>query len=172
LTGSSKDSSASAAPPSDDYGKQIYNMSRCESWTLNDFSNQMKAMSGGWKAKLPFLSGTDQVKQMKKMQALVDATMEVVGTDANASQLKEIGKKEKLMICLKCESDLQEVNSLITQFQSMDIMHRVLKYRKENNLSIPTTEEGTKNAMQSDMRKVLTTREFKSMQRQRMKNMK
>jgi hypothetical protein len=54
----------------------------------------------------------------------------------------------------------------------MDIMHRVLKYRKENNLSIPTTEEGTKNAMQSDMRKVLTTREFKSMQRQRMKNMK
>lgn len=96
LTGSSKDSSSSAAAPSDDYGKQIYNMSRCESWTLNDFSNQMKAMSGGWKAKLPFLSGTDQVKQMKKMQALVDATMEVVGTDANASQLKEIGKKEKV----------------------------------------------------------------------------
>ena len=82
--------------PKDEYAKQIYVMSRAESWTLDHFSTQMKAMSGGWKAKLPFLNGTDQVKQMKKMQALVDATIEVLGTDAGAKELKDIGKKEKV----------------------------------------------------------------------------
>lgn len=71
-------------------------MSRADSWTLYHFSDQMKELSGGWKAKIPFLNGTDQVKYMKKMQSLIDATIEVVGGDADAKKLKEMGQKEKV----------------------------------------------------------------------------
>ena len=71
-------------------------MSKAESWTLSHFSDQMKALSGGWKAKLPFLNNTDHVKQMKKMQSLVDATVEVLGSQAGANELNDIGKKEKV----------------------------------------------------------------------------
>ena len=75
------------------------------------------------------------------------------------------------MICLKCESDFQEINALVTQFKSMDIMHRVLRYRVENNMPIPTSEDEAKNVMQADMRKVLSSKELKDMQRSRMKSM-
>ena len=58
------------------------------------------------------------------------------------------------MMCLKCELDFQDVNELVKQFQSMDIMHRVLRYCIENDMPIPSTEEEAKSVIQSDMRKV------------------
>ena len=78
---------------------------------------------------------------------------------------------KKLMICLKCESDLQDVNALVSQFENMDLMHRVLKYRADNGKAIPTDEESAKSAMQSDLKKVLSDKEWKAFQRMRMKAM-
>lgn len=53
----------------------------------------------------------------------------------------------------------------------MDIMHRVLRYRVENDLEIPMDEETAKTVMQRDIKKVLSPQEQKEMQRQRMKLM-
>ena len=74
------------------------------------------------------------------------------------------------MICIKAESDNQEINAVITQFQSMDIMHRVLRYRVGNNLALPASEEEAKQVMQSDLKKILSPKELKEMQRSRMKS--
>ena len=54
--------------------------------------------SGGWKAKLPGMGSTETVKQMKAMQALLEAAMDVAGDNASASELKELGKKEKVRL--------------------------------------------------------------------------
>ena len=51
----------------------------------------------------------------------------------------------------------------------MDIMHRVLRYRVENGMEIPKDEESARNLMQKDIRNVLSERELKEMQRERMK---
>ena len=93
LTGSS---SSSNSPPTDQYAKQIYDMAQNKLWTMNHFSDQIKSMTGGWKAKLPFINNTDQVKQMKRMEDIVDATMDVLGNDVDLEKLKGIGKKEKV----------------------------------------------------------------------------
>ena len=100
LTGSSSSpsSSSSSSPPTDQYAKQIYDMAQNQIWTMNHFSDQIKSMTGGWKTKLPFINSSDQVKQMKRMQDLVDATMDVLGSDVNLETLKGIGKKEKVSI--------------------------------------------------------------------------
>lgn len=50
-------------------------------------------------------------------------------------------------------------------------MHRVLRYRVENDLEIPMDEETAKTVMQRDIKKVLSPQEQKEMQRQRMKLM-
>eukprot|EP00551_Chaetoceros_affinis_P007039 CAMPEP_0203662946 /NCGR_PEP_ID=MMETSP0090-20130426/735_1 /ASSEMBLY_ACC=CAM_ASM_001088 /TAXON_ID=426623 /ORGANISM="Chaetoceros affinis, Strain CCMP159" /LENGTH=224 /DNA_ID=CAMNT_0050525799 /DNA_START=12 /DNA_END=686 /DNA_ORIENTATION=+ len=163
LTGSSSDE--------EKYAEQLYEMARAETWTLSHFSKNLKSMSGGWKTKVPFLSGTEQVQQVKKMEALVDAAIAVVGGNAGANELKDIRKKEKLMICLKAKSDLQEVNSLIAQFESMDMLQRVLKYRLDSGEPVPTSEESAKKVMQSDLKKVLTDGEWKALQRRQMKAM-
>jgi hypothetical protein len=91
--------SSSSSPPTDQYAKQIYDMSHSEKWTLTEFSKQIKDMSGGWKSKLPFINNTDHVKHIAKMQALLQATMDVVGTNAGHKELKDIGKKEKVSEC-------------------------------------------------------------------------
>jgi hypothetical protein len=53
----------------------------------------------------------------------------------------------------------------------MDIMHRVLRYRVENGLEIPTDEEGARTIMQNDVKNVLSDREMKEIQKERMKRM-
>ena len=84
----------------DAYAKQIFDMAHAESWNLSNFHQQIKASSGGWKAKLPGMSSTDAVKQMKAMQQLLEATMAVAGDNAGAPELKNMGKKEKVSYSL------------------------------------------------------------------------
>lgn len=84
------------APKEDQYAKQISDMAHSKSWTLSKFHDQVKESAGGWKAKIPGMSGTDAVKQMKAMQQLLEAVMEVAGSNAGAPELKELGKKEKV----------------------------------------------------------------------------
>jgi hypothetical protein len=93
LTGGS---SSSSKNQNDAYAKQIFEMAHSESWNLSSFHQQIKDSSGGWKAKLPGMSSTDAVKQMKAMQELLEATMSVAGDNAGAPELKKIGKKEKV----------------------------------------------------------------------------
>ena len=76
------------------------------------------------------------------------------------------------MICLKCDADLQDVNGLITQFESTDMMHRLLRYRLENGKQIPASEAESKKMMQDDLKHVLTQKEFRDMRQKRMKAMK
>ena len=60
----------------------------------------------------------------------------------------------------------------MSQFESMDIMHRVLRYRVKNGKPLPVSEEDAKNIMQNDVKHAFSEREMKDMQRQRMKLMK
>ena len=64
---------------------------------------------------------------------------------------------------------MKDINQLIQQFESMQLMHRVLRYRIENGMSIPKNEENAKIVMQQDLKNVLSAREMKEMQRARMK---
>ena len=91
-----KDSFGGSSSQDDAYAKQISQMANSESWSLTDFQEQIKESSGGWKSKLPGMGSTDAVKQMKEMQKLIDATIEIAGKDAGASELKNLGKKEKV----------------------------------------------------------------------------
>jgi hypothetical protein len=94
--GSPTSSSSSLQRQKDQYAKQISDMANTQSWTLTNFHNQIKEASGGWRTKLPGMGSTDAVKQMKAMQQLLEATMEVVGYHASVKELKELGKKEKV----------------------------------------------------------------------------
>ncbi len=89
----------SSSSQDDVYAKQITQMAHAETWSLANFHQQVLDSSGGWKAKLPGMGNTDAVKQMRSMQQLLEATMEVAGNDACAKELKELSKKEKVCWC-------------------------------------------------------------------------
>jgi hypothetical protein len=92
----------SSSSQDDAYAKQISQMANAESWSLTNFHQQIIESSGGWKAKIPGMGSTDAVKQMKAMQQLLEATMEVAGSDACSKDLKELGKKEKVGFTKVC----------------------------------------------------------------------
>jgi len=147
-------------------------MANAESWTLLHFNDQIKEATGGWRSMIPGMGRVDAIKKMRETQKLLEAAMDIVGSDAGAKELKEIGKKEKLKISLKSGAELKDINALVSQFESMDIMHRVLRYRVENGKPLPVSEEDAKNIMQNDVKYAFSEREMKDMQRQRMKLMK
>ncbi len=75
------------------------------------------------------------------------------------------------MICLKCGAELQDVNELIAQFESTDMMHRLLRYRIEHGKPIPASETESKTMMQEDLKKVLSKKEMNDIRRKRMQAM-
>lgn len=104
LTGKvgSSSPSSSSQTQSDQYANQISDMAKSPFWTLTNFHQQIKEASGGWKTKLPGMGNTDAVRQMKALQQLLEATMEVAGVNSGAKELKELGKKEKVSVCEFC----------------------------------------------------------------------
>lgn len=89
-------STPSAAKQDAKYAEQISQMANAESWTLFHFNNQIKEATGGWRSMIPGMGSVDAVKKMKETQQLLEAAMDIVGSDAGAKELKEIGRKEKV----------------------------------------------------------------------------
>lgn len=52
---------------------------------------------------------------------------------------------------------------MIQQFRTMELMHRVLRYRKINGKPLPTDEAGMRAIMMEDAQNVLTSQEKKEM---------
>jgi len=67
----------------------------------------------------------------------------------------------KLKISINSGKTVEEINLLVQQFKTMDIMHRVLKYRKTNGKSIPKDEKSLQSVLELDAKKVLTKKEKK-----------
>merc|ERR1712110_664351 len=89
----------------------------------------------------------------------------VMGNNANIDDLKFMGKKVKLKISLESKADLSDINTLIQNFKSMEVIHRVLRYRKFNGKSLPSNEENLRTILQTDSPKVVTNKEKKDMRR-------
>lgn len=154
------------------YAKQISKMAHAEKWTIQQFHDQIKETTGGWRSKIPGLGDMDAMKQMNATQSILEATIDVLGNDSSAVDLKEMSKKQKLQISLRSGESLKDINVLVGQFESMEVMHQILRYRVERGKSLPLNEEDAKVIMQTDAKEALPERVLKDMKRQRMKAMK
>jgi len=72
----------------------------------------------------------------------------------------------QLQICVKGKITRADVDMLISQFRNMELMHRVLKYRKLVGKNIPKDESAMKLAMQEDVPKVMTKNEKRDMRKE------
>lgn len=143
--------------------EQLEKMSNYEVWTLGCFVDDIKTSLSDWKTKIPGMSMTAQVKAMKDSMKVVNAVTSKVGEDATLDILTSLGRKEKLEIALQADCSLEDLNSTISQFRNMEIMHRVLRYRKSNGRPLPKDEKMMQLAIQEDGKNVLTKKEKKQM---------
>uniref|UniRef100_A0A7S2RHR0 Signal recognition particle SRP54 subunit M-domain domain-containing protein n=1 Tax=Eucampia antarctica TaxID=49252 RepID=A0A7S2RHR0_9STRA len=154
----------------DKYADQIKTMAESEQWDLKSFGEEIDKSVGGWRSKIPGMSNLEQVKAVKENQNLVNALIGELGENATAKELNQLGRKEKLLISLRSSVSVEAINMIVQQFQGMDIMHRILRYRMSNGQPIPTDEIAMQRIMQADGDKVMSKKEKRNMQANKAKS--
>ena len=80
------------------FAKSMEKMANAEKWTLNDFNDELKETLGGWRSKLPGVSGLSQTKMAKQTQEIVESIMSQVGPGATAEDLQNLSRHEKVSV--------------------------------------------------------------------------
>lgn len=173
---------SSNEPADSDYAKQIAKMAETAHTKLtlaaysDELTQNLKASTSGlnaWKTYMPGFSSQQAIKQINETKDLIDAVVKVldesdddrVGTEAGLDELQALTKKDKLKISLKSNGmPLSKINELTSTFESMEFLRRILNYRRDNDLPLPTNETQAKDMMKNDLKKVLTTKEVKEIQ--------
>ena len=130
------------------------------------FKDEVDETLSSWKTKVPGMGGTSQVQAAKETQKAVTQLAAQLGGNATAQDVAAMDRKEKLKLAIACEMSVDEINMILKQFRQMELMHRILRYRKENGLELPKDADGLKRAMQQDGVKILTNAEKKEMQKE------
>lgn len=154
----------------DKYAEQLQKMASVDSWTLKAFSDEISQSLSSWRMKIPGMSNVQQVKAVKEQQKIIEAIKVEVGENGTAADITALGRKEKLKISLRSDVSIQDMNMLIKQFQSMDVMHKVLRQRKLAGKDIPTDEQGVKALIHKEGKTALTREQKQTMKKARSKS--
>ncbi|EED96327.1 predicted protein [Thalassiosira pseudonana CCMP1335] len=142
---------------------QIALMANSPTWTVKMFADEVDETLSSWKTKMPGVGGTKEVQAARQTQKVVKAMVDQLGGDATAEVVSNMDRKQKLKLAIACEMPIDEVNMILKQFRNMELMHRILRYRKTNGIALPTDDAGLKMAMQQDGMKILSNKEKKEM---------
>lgn len=150
---------------------QINLMANSPTWTIKMFADEINETLSSWATKMPGASKTTEIQQAKETQIVVNAMLETLGEKFAASDIAKMDRKQKLKLAIACKKPVNEVNAVLDSFRQMEIMHRILRHRKENGGALPTDQEGLKMAMRQDSMKVMTNDEKREMREVYQKHM-
>jgi len=136
--------------------KNIEKMSEKETWTIADMQEELDEVVTSWSAKMPVVSDNKETKMAKKLHKTVSGVMSIVGKDATEDVLEGMSRTDKLKAALKGETTVEEINILIQQFQTMSLMHRVMRKRKLEGKSLPKTQDSMQAMLQAEGSKMLS----------------
>lgn len=138
-------------------------MAKTPRWTLKMFADEVDETLSSWTTKIPGAGRTTEIIKAKETQKVLKSMVEHLGGDVTAGDLEKMDRKEKLKLVIACKKPMDELDEVLYSFRQMNIMHRILRYREENGIALPTDEAGLKMAMQKDGIKVMTKEEKKEM---------
>jgi hypothetical protein len=135
------------------YKKRIQYMASKDAWTVGDMKEELDELMSSWTAKL---SDSKEVRQGKDMHKTVSGIIAVVGDDATDVELENMSRTDKLKASIQGETSVEDINMFARQFQTMALMHRVLRKRKEEGKSLPQTVESMQTVIQAEGAKLLS----------------
>lgn len=138
------------------YRQRLASMSTKPVWTVGDMLEELEEVVKSWIAKMPILSNNKETKMAKQMHKSVLGIVNIMGSEATSEQLEAMSRTEKLKAALQGETTAEEINILIMQFQTMNLMHRVLRKRIQDGKPLPESADAMQTAVQSEGSKLLT----------------
>jgi hypothetical protein len=154
------------------YIERIAFMAGKPTWTIGDMLSELDEVVQSWIAKMPILSDNKETNMAKRMHKSVKGIGKIMGLDATATKLESMSRTEKLKAALEGETTAEQINILIQQFQTMDMMHRVLRKRVDDGKPLPQTAEAMQAAVQSEGSKLLSPKQKTKMMDAQQKKMK
>ncbi|KAL7576603.1 hypothetical protein ACA910_005544 [Epithemia clementina (nom. ined.)] len=141
--------------------KRIDSMANQETYTLGDMLDELNSNLNNWRAKLPGLSSSSEVKNGKKMQRMIQGLIDVLENNPKASfrETEALTKVQKLKAANAAEVTLAELNVFLHQFDTLCSMQRVMRQRKLRGKSLPTTPESAQAIMHREVIHVLTPKQ-------------
>lgn len=176
LFSSSSDASSSGYSPVDwyrnrqerteeeKYRDRIVFMAGTPVWTVGHMLKELDEVVQSWISKMPILSDNKETKMAKRMHKSVQGIVNIMGDGCTAKQLDAMSRTEKLKAALEGETTAEEINILISQFQTMDLMHRILRKRVDQGKPLPQNAEAMQGAVQSEGSKMLSKAQKTKMQ--------
>mmetsp|Transcript_36514 Transcript_36514/g.76653 ORF Transcript_36514/g.76653 Transcript_36514/m.76653 type:complete len:255 (+) Transcript_36514:42-806(+) len=138
---------------------QVNLMANSKTWTIKMFADEINETLSSWTSKIPGAGNSAEMQQAKETQIVVNAMIGNLGENVTATEISNLDRKAKLKLAIACKKPMDEVNGVLESFKQMEIMHRILRYRKENGIPLPTDQNGLKMAMKEDGMKVMTGQE-------------
>lgn len=131
-------------------------MAEKEVWVVGDMVAELDEVVNSWKAKMPGVNSLRETQMAKQMYKTLSGIVKVVGKDASDETLEKMTRKDKLVAALEGETTVEEINTAIDQFRVMALMHRIVRKRKLDGKSIPTTPDGVQAIVQAEAPKMLS----------------
>lgn len=153
------------------YKLRIAAMAEKDSWVIGDAIHEIDESLNTWKAKVPGASTLNEIKVAKEMSKSLNGIAKVVGKDATENVLVKMSHKEKLLAAVNGETTLESINTLIDQFRTMSLMHRVLRKRKSENKNLPTTPEAVTALLKVEAPKLMSKEQKTKMGQEQAKRM-
>lgn len=151
------------------YKERLADMAQKEAWTIGDMHAELKEVEKSWLAKI---QDSAEIRQAKQMLATVTGIVSVMGADATDEDLSKMTRMQKLQAAAQSSVGVEQINMLAQQFQTMGLMHRVLKQRQRDGKAIPTTAEAMQSIMQVEGPKLMSPAHKKSLVQLQQKRMK
>lgn len=130
------------------FKERVLEMAELSAWTLKHMQKDITVATSSWAAKIPGLNNNKEIQQAKQIETVLKGLISVVGEEADESRLLKMDQAEKLKAAIAGETTLEEINLVIRQFQVTSLMHKVVRKRKVDGKSIPTTQEGIQSTIQ------------------------
>jgi hypothetical protein len=159
------------AKEAEKYKQRVLQMVDLPKWTLGEMLKDLQEAVGSWASKVPGLNSSKEMKMAKQMHDSVSGLVEVVGEDADIERLEDMKRKEKLQAAIAGDTTVEQIDMLIAQFRTMTLMHRVVRQRKLEGKTIPTTATAMQAVVQSEGIKFMSKSEKKKMAMQQARRM-
>lgn len=143
-----------AAKEGEKYKAKLQKLATQSAFTLADMHEDIQEAVNSWTAKLPGVGSSKEVEAAKSMNQLLEGFKQVLGADA--TNVSYLTRAQKLQVAVQAGGTVQDVNMLVTQFETMSLMQRILRDRHEQGKKVPETPEAIQALLQSEGQKYLS----------------
>jgi hypothetical protein len=137
------------------YLEQMARISNMEDLTLENYKKELERNLKGFFANISILQ-TKEIKLAKEVIEVVSSFIDVLGKDAQADDLINMGGLERLNVATSSNKTVEEIAIMVSQIQNMDLMQRTLKKRRLEGKPIPNDAQSMQAAIKKDALSVMT----------------